>query len=82
MTTKDPIHFECPRCGSTHDRGYFNGVDTFRCFPCGYMGHGFHPEKEFDEAIAQELRENAEMDKAAGLPLRPFTPETLPGERP
>lgn len=25
----------CPRCGWTHGRGWFDGVDTYRCLRCG-----------------------------------------------
>ena len=32
------IRFTCPNCGASHTRGYINGVDTFRCFGCGYIG--------------------------------------------
>lgn len=37
-TDADRIEFTCPTCGAQHNRGYVNGVDTFRCLKCGYVG--------------------------------------------
>lgn len=37
-----PPFFVCPKCGHTHTRGPVNGVDSYRCLNCGYVG----PRKE------------------------------------
>lgn len=71
---KPPIRFECPRCGTAHERGYINGVDTFRCLRCGYIGHGFHPDPSIDRAVGDEIREAQAWDVAHGLEPGPFEP--------
>lgn len=30
--------FTCPRCSASHTRGAVNGVDSYRCLNCGYVG--------------------------------------------
>jgi rubredoxin len=70
----DPIHFECPRCKATHDRGYFDGVDTFRCLRCGYVGHGFHPDEAIDAGIGRDIREAQKWNRDHGLPEGEFAP--------
>jgi predicted RNA-binding Zn-ribbon protein involved in translation (DUF1610 family) len=30
--------FACPTCGSSHDRGAIDGVNTYRCLKCNYIG--------------------------------------------
>jgi Zn ribbon nucleic-acid-binding protein len=68
------IHFKCPKCEREHDRGYINGVDTFRCLNCGYVGFGFHPDEEIDAQIGQEIRQAQAWNVAHGLPAGPFAP--------
>ena len=70
----DCIHFTCPSCGAEHDRGYVDGVDTFRCLGCGYRGHGFNPDSDTDRGIGQDIREAQAWDMAHGLPAGPFHP--------
>jgi hypothetical protein len=68
------IHFICPSCGAKHERGYVDGVSTFRCLSCGYLGHGFHADPEIDRDVyADHLAGNA-INHAAGIPE-----EQLPG---
>ncbi len=38
MSQSKTIHFTCPDCRSSHDRGYIDGVKTFRCARCWYIG--------------------------------------------
>lgn len=33
-----PPPFKCPTCGHRHNRGWFDGVEVFRCLNCGYAG--------------------------------------------
>jgi len=68
------IHFTCPACGRKHDRGWFNGVDVFRCLHCDYVGHGFHQDPEVDREVGQEIRENQQWNREHGLPEGPFLP--------
>jgi rubredoxin len=70
----DPIHFECPHCKATHDRGYFDGVDTFRCLGCGYVGYGFHADEEIDAGIGRDIREAQKWNRDHGLPEGEFAP--------
>lgn len=65
-----PIHFECPECGASHDRGFANGVDTFRCLRCGYSGHGWHADHDIDREIHLQFLEGNRLDVAAGLSPR------------
>lgn len=74
MSTKPTIEFECPRCGARHNRGYVDGVGTFRCLGCGYTGHGFHPDEETDRLLGQEIRANQAWNVAHGLEPGPFEP--------
>jgi rubredoxin len=76
MSREARIQFECPKCGATHDRGFVNGVDTFRCLACGYAGHGFHPDPEIDRGVFLDAQEANELQKKLGLPeLWPWGPE-------
>ena len=70
----EPITFVCPACDATHDRGYFNGVDIFRCLKCGYIGHGLHPDPDIDEQVAAEIRESQIWNVAHGMEPGPFAP--------
>ncbi len=70
----DCIHFTCPSCCAKHDRGYVNGVDVFECKGCGYGGHGFHPDREIDRAVGEEIRTNQKWNREHGLPEGPFHP--------
>jgi hypothetical protein len=76
----DCVHFTCPCCGATHDRGYVNGVDRFRCLGCGYSGHGLHPDAETDRELYQEHLSINALHRTLGLPEVPFThPDPLSG---
>ena len=37
-TYRTPPPFTCPQCGAQHNRGWVDGVETFRCLRCGYVG--------------------------------------------
>jgi len=66
------IHFVCPRCSAEHRRGFLDGVCLFRCFGCGYQGHGFHPDSEIDrEVYAEHLTANESL-RSLGLPEIPL----------
>lgn len=63
--------FTCPQCGTSHDRGFVDGVAMFRCLACGYVGYGFHADAAIDaEVHADHLAGNA-LNHAAGLPDDP-----------
>lgn len=69
---REPIRFKCPSCGAEHTRGFVDGVCTFRCFGCGYQGHGFHPVAAIDKAVyADHLAGNA-LNRRAGVPEVPL----------
>lgn len=69
---KNAIQFQCPVCAARHDRGFVDGVCTFRCFGCGYLGHGFHPDPSIDKAVyADHLAANA-LNRQAGVPEVPL----------
>jgi len=70
----DAVHFVCPQCKSKHNRGYVDGVDTFRCLRCGYAGHGFHTDAETDRLVGVEIRQNQAANVSLGLPPGPFHP--------
>jgi len=40
---RTPAPFTCPECGSQHDRGWVDGVETYRCLHCGYVGKDNRP---------------------------------------
>jgi hypothetical protein len=64
--------FQCPTCDAKHSRGFVNGVDSFRCLHCGYVGHGFHTDAAIDaEIYTQHLQANA-FNRAHGIPERPM----------
>lgn len=64
------VHFTCPRCQAQHDRGYFNGVDVYRCLGCGYVGHGFHPDPAIDAGIGSEIVESQQLKRRPWPPPR------------
>ncbi len=64
MSMKERPRFTCPRCNRSHDRGYVNGVDTFRCLYCGYIGHGFHPDQAIDAKVGQDIRASQARTRA------------------
>lgn len=66
------IKFECPTCGTTHGRGFLDGVSVFRCLKCGHQGHGFHPDHAIDLEIFAEHQSNNAFNRAAGLPEVPL----------
>lgn len=45
------IEFTCPKCAATHDRGFVDGTDVFRCLSCGYIGHGWDEVPEIDQSL-------------------------------
>lgn len=69
MSVKEPIRFDCPKCGAHHERGYFDGVGLFRCLGCGYVGYGWHPDPEIDREVQQDIDEANAVNRALGLPL-------------
>lgn len=71
MNKTESIQFVCPRCDASHDRGFVDGVDTFRCLGCGYVGHGWHPDADIDAGMHEEFLTGQQLDAAAGL-----TPQT------
>jgi hypothetical protein len=68
----DVIKFECPTCGATHERGFVNGVDAFRCLRCGYSGYGFHSDPVIDKEVYIEHLANNKVDKSLGLETVPL----------
>jgi rubredoxin len=67
------VHFTCPRCGRSHDRGYVDGVSLFRCLNCGYLGRGHHPDPEIDGEVQHAIDEANQWNAAHGLPLEETT---------
>ena len=63
-----PIKFTCPRCNAQHERGYVDGVRTFRCLLCGYLGRGFHPDAEIDAEVTAAIDQANAWNRAHGLP--------------
>jgi Zn ribbon nucleic-acid-binding protein len=61
------IRFVCPTCKAEHTRGYFNGVDVFRCLRCGYTGFGHHPDPEIDREIQADIKEAESWDEVHGM---------------
>lgn len=72
--TCDRVHFVCPRCEATHDRGYANGVDAYRCLRCGYSGYGFHPDEVIDREVATEIREAQAWNREHSIDPGPLLP--------
>ena len=62
------IHFECPVCTHSHDRGYLNGVDLFRCLHCGYIGYGHHSDPTIDAEVQADIQEANVINRALVLP--------------
>lgn len=79
MSTRERIHFECPSCGATHDRGCLNGVDVFRCLRCGYVGHGFHTDPEIDRELLAEHNVANAFNRAHGIAEAPLGRDPLNG---
>jgi rubredoxin len=73
----DRIQFKCPTCEAEHDRGFVDGVDTFRCLRCGYTGHGFHPDPEIDRALLAEHNANNMRHRQWGIPEVPLGVDPL-----
>lgn len=73
----DVIKFQCPVCTAEHTRGFVDGVDTFRCFGCGYMGHGFHPDPATDRDCLAEHHANNALNAAVHVPLVPLGVDPL-----
>ena len=55
---RTPAPFTCPECGAQHDRGWVDGVETYRCLRCGYVGKDNRPrppkpltDKQFQKAV-------------------------------
>lgn len=73
------IQFECPTCGARHQRGFVDGVDTFRCLHCGYLGHGFHSNEGIDREAKRDHDTGNEFNRAHGLPEVPLGVDPLNG---
>jgi hypothetical protein len=73
----DRIRFKCPCCASGHDRGFVDGVNTFRCLGCGYIGHGFHPDPETDRSLLAEHEANNALNRKLGVPEVPLGVDPL-----
>lgn len=55
---RTPAPFTCPECGAQHNRGWVDGVETYRCLGCGYVGKDNRPrppepltDEQFKKAI-------------------------------
>jgi rubredoxin len=59
---RTPAPFTCPECGAQHDRGWVDGVETYRCLGCGYTGKNSNPrpmsDEEFEESLNKLLETN------------------------
>jgi Zn ribbon nucleic-acid-binding protein len=73
------IVFQCPKCNATHERGFVNGVDTFRCLSCGYQGHGFHSDPAIDAAVFAEHVSNNAINRSLGIAEVPLGVDPLNG---
>lgn len=71
------IHFVCPNCDATHDRGCVDGVSIFRCLKCGYQGHGFDTDLENDAAVFAEHQQANATNRALGIPEVPLGDDPL-----
>ena len=61
------IHFQCPTCSATHDRGYLDGVSLFRCLHCGYVGYGHHPDIAIDAEVHADIQAANAANTSLGL---------------
>lgn len=77
MSMSESILFVCPCCEAQHERGFVDGVDTFRCLRCGYIGHGFHPDREIDKACYEAHLEGNALNRAAGVSEVPLGVDRL-----
>lgn len=71
------IKFKCPSCSAEHNRGFVDGVDTFRCLACGYQGHGFHTERSIDRDCLAEHQANNRLNRQLGVPEVPLGVDPL-----
>lgn len=72
-----PIKFKCPACAAQHNRGFIDGVNTFRCLGCGYQGHGFHPDLSIDRECLVEHEANNALNRSLGVPEVPLGVDPL-----
>jgi rubredoxin len=70
-----PKRFVCPSCGDSHGRGPVNGVDSYRCLKCGYVGRGHHPDPEIDAEVAADAKDAEDWDRAHGVGCPPAAPK-------
>jgi len=68
----DRIQFKCPSCSAEHDRGFIDGISTFRCLGCGYRGHGFHTDPAIDNGLFAEHEANNALHRQLGIPEVPL----------
>ena len=61
MSYRTPAPFTCPECGAQHDRGWVDGVETYRCLHCGYVGKENAPRPLTDEQFREALYGLTEM---------------------
>lgn len=71
------IQFKCPSCAAEHNRGFVDGVCTFRCLGCGYLGHGFHPDRDTDAGLYVEHLANNAINRGLGIPEVPLGVDPL-----
>lgn len=71
------IEFECPACGARHQRGFVDGVNTFRCLGCGYQGHGFSADRAIDRDVLMEHEAANAMNRSLGVPEVPLGVDPL-----
>lgn len=71
------IKFVCPKCNARHERGFVDGISLFRCFGCGYQGHGFHPDRVIDRLIYEDHKAANAISKSLGIPEVPLGDDPL-----
>lgn len=71
------IKFCCPNCSVEHDQGFIDGVNTFHCLNCDYLGHGFHPDPEIDHVLLIEHEDNNTLNRQLGIPEVPLGVDPL-----
>lgn len=79
MSLLPAIRFRCPTCEAEHDRGFVDGVDTFRCLNCGYNGHGFSSDTDTDRQMLAEHEATNAVNRALGVPEVPLGIDPLNG---
>jgi rubredoxin len=62
---RTPAPFTCPECGAQHDRGWVDGVETYRCLGCGYVGTDNRPRPP--EPLTDEEFKSKYTDVTRGL---------------